>query len=136
MPSLKSVVFGVSTFHDGSVSAFESVACVGGLWNRLPQTGDDCVRQLHVHHERERCFQEWTCECGVMSQICLCLEALRLDLNRSLTTLMLSLRVFFESGCDGSDLPVLRSASFGFESFQDNTNVMFKSVVWEFGVME
>ena len=71
-----------------------------------------------------------------MSQICLCLEALRLDLNRSLTTLMLSLRVFFESGCDGSDLPVLRSASFGFESFQDNTNVMFKSVVGECGVME
>ena len=71
-----------------------------------------------------------------MSQICLFYEMLRLDLNRSLTTLMLSLRVFFESGCDGSDLPVLRSASFGFESFQDNTNVMFKSVVWECGVME
>ena len=68
-----------------------------------------------------------------MGQICLFYEMLRLDLNRSLTTLMLSLRVFFESGCDGSDLPVLRSASFGFESFQDNTNVMFKSVVWELG---
>ena len=66
-----------------------------------------------------------------MSQICLFYEMLRLDLNRSLTTLMLSLRVFFESGCDGSDLPVLRSASFGFESFRENPNVVFESVVWE-----
>ena len=30
MPSLKSVVFGVSSFHDGSVSAFESGVCECG----------------------------------------------------------------------------------------------------------
>ena len=93
MPSLKSVVFGMSAFHDGSVSAFESVACECGLWNRLPQTGDDCVRQLHVHHERERHLQRWICECGVMNQICLCLEALRSGLNRSGITQMSCSRV-------------------------------------------
>ena len=37
---------------------------------------------------------------------------------------------------DGIDLPVLRSASFGFESFRDNPNVVFESVLWECGVME
>ena len=30
MPSLKSVVFGMSSFHDGSVSAFESCGCECG----------------------------------------------------------------------------------------------------------
>ncbi len=29
------------------------------------------------------------------------------------------------------DLPLLRSASFGFESFRDNTIVVFEGVVWE-----
>ena len=36
---------------------------------------------------------------------------------------------------DESDLPVLRSASFGFESFRDNPSVVFESVIWECGVM-
>ena len=36
---------------------------------------------------------------------------------------------------DESDLPVLRSASFGFESFRDNTNVVFEGVNCECGVM-
>ena len=32
---------------------------------------------------------------------------------------------------DELDLPLLRSASFGFESFRDNTNVVFEGVFWE-----
>ena len=66
-----------------------------------------------------------------MGQICLFYEMLRLDLSHSLTTLMLLLRVFFESGCDEPDLTVFRSASFGFESFRDNPNVVFEGVFWE-----
>ena len=37
---------------------------------------------------------------------------------------------------DGSDLPVLRSASFGFESFRDNPYAVFEGVNCECGVME
>ena len=36
---------------------------------------------------------------------------------------------------DESDLPMLRSATFGFESFRDNSNVVFEGVICECGVM-
>ena len=38
-------------------------------------------------------FEGVICECGVMGQICLCLEALRLDLSHSGITRMPCLRV-------------------------------------------
>ena len=37
---------------------------------------------------------------------------------------------------DESDLPLLPSISFGFESFRENPNVVFEGVNWECGVME